>query len=213
MAPKKRKVSTVAGLAQSIHSGPLHYYNHKRGHRSLGGDIPDDVFHEDPAPLDMLDPSFVARALMRRAHDVVVQKDGIEFLKVKYFHAALFNLIGETVSIGWLEQRPDYIEVFAPDRADSEGAWICRAMPIESASPGMGGRVYQTREHNIQAVEDVHAAAKQISEAKVDAVDDRPGTGVRSETGKPRPAAGTGKSARDKANRRLAQLHDDGVFE
>jgi hypothetical protein len=229
MARAKKPVLTTRGFAIWL-KGSVDYYNGARPHRGLKGEIPDVVFDKDPMPLYQLESEFVARALMRRELEVVIQKDGIEFDGVKYHHEAMFPHIGEQAELGWLEQEPGYIEVFLPKPNASpksstdpavagpsgESVWLCRAKPIETASKGMSGRVYRARQHVIQTVEAVHAAALSISVNEV--IESQKGTSEEQSSARRRrrapseASASTSKSARAKALKRLEALKQDGTF-
>jgi hypothetical protein len=215
MAGAKRKILTVGEFARATMT-ILDGYNNERAHRSLGGEVPRVVFDGDKTPLEFIRPELVARALMRREKGVTVQHDGVVLDGVKYFHADLFDLIGSEVDLGWLDQRPDFVEVFYRKNGTGEGAWICRATANQHASPGMVGRVYKKREHTIKTVKSVHAAADRMAEGDIDIFRGSEPQHDTTAGRAPRPRNATttrsGQSARDKALKRIESLKKDGTF-
>lgn len=161
-------------------------YNAERPHRSLGGDAPLDVRRANPIEVAWLEPRHVALALMRRARDPKIGKAGIEFLGVLYFAPELIAHIGETVEIGWLEQRPDYIEVFDPNHCSGEPEWLCRATPASEATKAFANRVDEARRHDVEWLGSVELGARRIRDERYAAflaeragdVDDAPGADV-----------------------------------
>jgi hypothetical protein len=157
----KRPVPTVRQFAIEV-GKEVDYYNENREHRGIGGGIPRRRFDEDPTPLDLLEPEYIARALMRRGKGTV-RKASVTFEGVAYTHAALFPHEGRDVEIGWRDDHPESIEVLFP-RKNNDADWLCTATPIESASKGMSGRVYNARRHSIETVRSAHEAAERLTD-------------------------------------------------
>lgn len=152
------KYLTVREFARDL-GVQVKIFNAERYHRGIKA-TPDSKAAQCHLERERLDPELVARALMRREKSVTLTNDGIEFLGVKYFHHAFIGHVGETVEIGWLEQHPEYIEVFDPNHATGEATWMCRARPASEATKGMAGRVYAARRHAMEFLSTVQAVAR-----------------------------------------------------
>lgn len=164
---------------------------------------------------ERLDLEFVARALMRREKKATIHGNGIEFLGVWYFHHALIGHVGEPAEIGYLDQHPEYIEVFHPDHTTGEMEWLCRATPAAEATKAMAGRVYTARTHALESLRSAESAAKRIAAEELAAL--RANSPAVDEAEADQPASRrrprrTDQSVRQAAEERLNELTKEGVF-
>lgn len=204
---------TVRAFAGEI-GALIDFYNHDRMHRSIKT-TPDAKRAQCQMQRERLDPEFVARALMRRKREGVIQKSGVEFLGVDYFDKAMIGHILEPVEIGWLEQHPEYIEVFHANHRTGKLEWLCRATPASTATKEMAARVYQARKHVTESVLSVDREAKRIADQSRTKIGDA-GTAADDQANeapipfrrRKRPESAVRRDALD----RLAQLENEGVF-
>jgi uncharacterized membrane protein len=189
-------------------------YNTSRLHRGIGA-TPDQMRRRCQIEPERLDPAFVARALMRRRKEVIIQHNGIEFMNVFYFAPQLIGHVGEIAEIGWLEQHPEYIEVFLPGKRSGETEWLCRATPASTASKAYAGQVEHARQRSMATLEQVRQAAARIASqareqrhAKAAPVDELPADHPAARAGRARRTAASEQTAAD----RFAELAQQGVF-
>jgi hypothetical protein len=212
----KRSVPRVREFVELL-GGAIDQYNAERPHRSLGGDPPLEVQRADPTEPVWIDPGAIALALMRRQKEGVIAKDGIEFLGINYFERAMIDHIGETVEFGWLEQRPDYIEVFDPNHGGSEPRWLCRAVPLAQATKAMAGAVDTARRHAIEWLGSIERDAGRIRDERLAAFRAaRPVDPGVDETPTPatsrRPRRAPEPARRADTKRRLDELKQNGPY-
>jgi hypothetical protein len=125
-----------------------------RGH----GHKPIDVYRDSQMKPEFVPESAIALALLRRNRTARVQKGGVMFNTILYQGEATFGLIGQTVSVGYLETHPEFIYLF-----DSRGRFLGKLEPAASAGLALAAAVRDRRTRQIETVRRAEALAEKLA--------------------------------------------------
>ena len=151
------KLLTVGELA-NVFDRELRELNARR-HRGINA-VPLDVYRAGPNAAHQVEPRHIEMALLRRNRTAMVRKNGVTFNGIAYQGEATFAHIGETVSCGYLETRPDFLVIF--DATD--GRWLGRLSPASEASSAFARAVVEGRRRQIETVERAERMAGDLRE-------------------------------------------------
>lgn len=129
------------------------WYNTARPHQALGGRTPLEAWMADPAPITRYDDLEALRhALLRPLELRKVDKNGVSFRSRYYVDAGLDKFVGRKVAIGYIEERPEQIEIF--DGND----WVCTAKWDKLLDAGDRERIEATRLGHFVTVSNINLA-------------------------------------------------------
>jgi hypothetical protein len=127
----------------------------RRTHRGHGRS-PLAVYGERRIEPEPIPESAIALALLRRNRTAKVGKSGVTFNRVQYQGKVAFGLIGQTVTLGYLETHPDRLFLF-----DASGHFLGRLQPSASGGLDVARAV---RDHRVRQIETVRRAERMADE-------------------------------------------------
>jgi hypothetical protein len=136
----------------------VEWYNAERSHGALDGLVPLQAWPTDPSEITRYtDLGALRQALLRPSETRTVDKNGISFRGRYYTDAALDMYVGERVQIGYIEERPESIEVFTDNKWRATAKWDRLLTGVDR------GRMQRSRQAAYETVSRVNLAATLVS--------------------------------------------------
>jgi hypothetical protein len=137
----------------------------------------------------------------------VVGKAGVAFNRIQYQGEPAFGLIGQTVTVGYLETHPELIFLF-----DSRGVFLGKLDPAASAGLALAAAVRDRRTREIETVHRAERLAEGLAANTLVQLRGAASAGDRAATGR-KPAARRRKDLdRASLERRRARLAASGIW-
>ena len=125
------------------------------GHRGSDGFTPRERWLADPTPIEVVEAAEVRHLFLASPKTRKVTKNGVKFDTIDFTHPALARYRGDVVSIRYLPNARDFIDIY-----DHRDEFICSAVPHERLTDDQRERIYKSRTNALARVTEIHKKSR-----------------------------------------------------